>query len=192
MPPDPTIFEDVVVDESENVNNDQENERICLEISLFFAMKCLDLIQEETESIEEFFFHKSDDKESTKDLSSEESTEDEEAVEENNWLYPQNGCAICETCIACLTVKKRIHMHRCLRMDHLIPTNKKFYEQLEFYGSSMDGVYRFFSKKSKFQSVLDESKGDDIVANVCATCYTAMQKEINYGRIFFYIFKMCR
>ena len=58
MPPDPTIFEDVVVDESENVNNDQENERICLEISLFFAMKCLDLIQEETESIEEFFFIK--------------------------------------------------------------------------------------------------------------------------------------
>ena len=93
-------------------------------------MKCLDLIQEETESINSVF-HKSDDKESARDLSSEESTEDEETIEEKNWLFPQNGCAICETCIAYLTVKKRIHAHCCLCMDHLTPMNKKYYEHLE-------------------------------------------------------------
>ena len=38
---------------------------------------------------------------------------------------------------------------------------------------------------------MDESKGDDLVVNVCATCYTAMQKEINYGRNFFFKFLKC-
>ena len=73
--------------------------------------------------------------------SSDETTEEDDAVE---WLFVENGCAVCETCLAHLSSKKKVHVHHCQREEHRVPTDKSKFERIEFFGATTDKVFNFF------------------------------------------------
>ena len=143
--------------------------------------------ESEEESNKDANKQKSDDEESTMDSSSEHSSKAENSEEENieiYWVYPLNGCAVCETCLGCLAEKRCLNIHNCQRKKHAVPLDTKQFSHVEFYGASTDGFYRFFYECAGFLETLKELKGCEISANICKSCAPKVLDKIKRG-IFF-------
>ena len=67
---------------------------------------CIDVSSSEKEIEATEQIDKSDENELIQDALSENSSEMSEVEDNVIWLYPRNGCAICETCLSCLSEKR--------------------------------------------------------------------------------------
>ena len=67
---------------------------------------CIDASSSEKEIEATEQIDKSDENELIQDALSENSSEMSEVEDNVIWLYPRNGCAICETCLSCLSEKR--------------------------------------------------------------------------------------
>ena len=159
---------------------------------LKIILNILDVIYDEQANLEENGEQENDDTSATSSSVSDSSDENDESNEKLEWLVEENGCAVCETCLAHLASKKKVNMHDCQWAEHLVPMDKSKFGQVEFYGAMTDTV-QFFYEKSGYSSALDELKGVDIAVNMCKPCYITTMNKIKNGKhfklFFIYVFR---
>ncbi len=126
----------------------------------------------------------SDDEESTLDSSSEDSSNSSNAeiqLCESEWLFPEHGCALCETCFTCIKQKKNFTIEQCQRKSHAVRPSTTQFHHIVFYGATTDEYYRFFDEQPSYAAVLHEMHGSDIKVNVCKGCFPKMMSSIRDG-----------
>ena len=181
MPPPPVESGHDADGEPENVEIDDQSEGKPLFIVINII---IEVVNDERESDIEDSQLGSDDESSALDSSSSSSSQDDNSALEEYWLFPANGCAVCESCLQCLKEKRRLNIENCQRKSHCEPTDGAKFNRVEFFGASTDNIFRFFDKCPGLSYVLDQLKGVDIVANVCRTCHLKMVAEVKKGMFF--------
>ena len=132
------IFEDDIVDD-DNAMQEDEQDQSKVYFHVFYNI--LDISDDETKSGQGENVNENDDVSAMPSSSSDSTAQSEDSNDEIEWLFAENGCAVCQTCLAHLTDKKCINIHECRKRSHLVPMDKSKFMRVEFYGASTDKMF---------------------------------------------------
>ena len=141
MPPPPVESDHDAHGEPENVEIDDQSEGKPLFIVINII---IEVVNDERESDIEDSQLGSDDESSALDSSLTSSSQVDNSVLEEYWLFPANGCAIYESCLQCLKEKQHLNIKHCQHKLHCELTDSTKFNRVKFFGASMDNIFAFW------------------------------------------------